>query len=164
MRICECVCVLKVYVASSFKLIKKVETVVSALERAGHEITVKWWAREYVIDGEIVHTQVLKKRNDVLSRDEFYSKPETLRSFAADVYGVKSADVFVFVAADEPRKFTGANVELGIAIGDKIPCYALGSLELSVLYYPVCHCGSIGALLRALAKYERFKDCTTNTR
>ncbi|GAH75200.1 unnamed protein product, partial [marine sediment metagenome] len=40
----------------------------------------------------------------------------------------------------------------GIAIGDNKPCYALGNLELSVLYYPVHHCDTIGVLLDELAR------------
>ncbi len=36
---------MRIYVASSFKLVEKVKSAVEALEEAGHEITVKWWAQ-----------------------------------------------------------------------------------------------------------------------
>lgn len=145
---------MKVYVASSFSLIPKVEKVVAELEKAGHKITVKWWAREYEIEGEHIHTQILKKVNNSLSTAEFYSKPETKFSFDADVQGVKDADIFIFVAQDKRRAYNGANVELGIALGQGIPCFALGLLDLSVLYYPVIHCESIEELLKKICARE----------
>ena len=59
---------MKVYLASSFALIPRVETVASILERRGHEITCKWWSREYYIPGEgKIKTTVLKERTRTLS-------------------------------------------------------------------------------------------------
>jgi len=138
---------LKIYVASTFGLIPDVETVVAALEHAGHEITVKWWAREYEIDGELIPTTTLKLINHVLTPGEFYAKPETKFSFNSDFNGIKDADAFVFVAARAARAYNGANIELGIAIGDSKPCFSLGTLDLSVLYYPVTQCRTINELL-----------------
>ena len=129
---------MKFYVASSFTLIEKVEKVVKALELAGHTITVKWWDREYHIEGEgLVNTQVLKKRFNELQQNDFYSKPETKFSFESDFKGVIEADVFLFVADDTPRKYNGANVELGIALANYKLCLSVGVLENSVLYYPI---------------------------
>lgn len=142
---------MKIYIASSFKLIDKVKAVCDWLEYEGHEITEKWWSRPYTIKSiGTIHTTDLKKIYDGLESDEFYSKPETKSSFELDFVGVKNADAFVFVADDKPRKFNGANIELGIAIGRGIPCLALGELENSVLYFPVIRCRDIYRLLSVL--------------
>jgi len=132
---------MRVYIASSFSLLDQVKAVAEVLEREGHSITVKWWDRKYDIPGERgVHTVELKKRYDELDPDEFYSKPETWFSYESDAQGVKDADALVFVADAEPRKFNGAAVELGMALGAEKPCYLLRCLENSVLYAPVIRC------------------------
>ena len=77
-------------------------------------------------------------------------RPETYWSFVSDFEGVKDADIFVFIAGSEPRKFNGANVELGIALGDLKPCFVIGELEISVLYYLVTRCSDVEELIRAL--------------
>jgi len=143
---------MKIYVASSFRLVERVISTVEALEKAGHEITVKWWERMYDIPGERtpVQTVDLKKRYEALSPDEFYERPETLISFKSDFEGVKDAEAFVFVADEEPRKFNGANVELGIAMGDLKPCFCIGELETSVLYYPVIRCSDVEEVIEIM--------------
>lgn len=140
---------MKIYIASSFKLIDRVEWLAHELESLGHEITVKWWAREYEIPGEIapVKTTELKERYEFLTPDDFYARPETKLSFDSDVKGVKEAQALIFMADDEPRAYNGANIELGIAIGENIPCFSLGELEKSVLYYPVLRCKTVPELL-----------------
>ncbi len=145
---------MKIYVASSFKLVEKVKSAVEALEEAGHEITVKWWARMFDIPGERdqVQTTDLKERYESLSQDEFYERKETFVSFASDYWGVKEADVFLIVADSTPRKFNGANVELGIAISDRKPCFSIGELETSVLYYPVIRCSDIDEVIQILGE------------
>ena len=146
---------MRFYLASSFKLLDRVEELAEALEGLGHEITVKWWARKYDIPGErAVHTTELKKRWDNLGVEEFYGKPETIYSYEADRQGVKDADVLVFVASEKPRKFNGAAVELGIALGDEKPCYLLGELETSVLYAPLIRCRDSEDLIAKLQEVQ----------
>ncbi len=144
---------MRIYVASSFKLVEKVKSAVEALEKAGHEITVKWWDRMYDIPGErdLVQTMELKERYESLSPDEFYERRETCISFMSDFKGVKNADVFLIVADSVPRKFNGANVELGIAMSDRKPCFSIGQLETSVLYYPVIRCSEIDEVIGIMA-------------
>lgn len=135
---------MKLYLASSFTLIERVERASNYLEKEGHKITVKWWSRKYNIDGEReVCTTILKKENDLLDIEEFYKTPECKYSFESDLKGVKDADAFIFIADHNPRSYNGANVELGIAIGDNKPCFVLGNLTKSVLYYPVVRCKSL---------------------
>lgn len=139
---------MKFYIASSFSLIPKVVDVEEALEEAGHSITTKWWKRAYLVPFEgLVQTTELKKRYDSLAPTEFYLKPECEISYDLDFKGVKDAEALVFVADDAPRAYNGANVELGIALGDKKPCLSIGALQNSVLYHPVIKCSNIQELL-----------------
>ncbi len=147
---------MRIYVASSFKLLDRVKELVRLLEIEGHTITVKWWSREYNIPGEgKVITTELKRRYEELDPEDFYARPETSRSYYADFQGVKDAQAFIFVAADEPRAYNGANVELGIALGDHIPCFSIGALEKSVLYYTVTKCISTFELISCLRELGR---------
>jgi len=142
---------MKVYLASSFALIPRVEELTLALENAGHQITVRWWSREYDIPGEgKVKTTDLKKRYKKLKQEEFYGHPETEFSYRADLKGVEDADAFIFVAGKAPRPFNGANVELGLALAWGKPCYVYGILPNSVMYWNTTRCDSISALIEAL--------------
>lgn len=139
---------MRIYVASSFSLLPKVERVVQALENAGHEITVKWWKRIYdTRDLGKKETQELKKLFEDLDPDEFYGRPETRRSFMADLQGIEDADDFVLVADDTPRNYGGANIELGYAMGCGKDCFSIGALENSALYWAVERCKTIDELI-----------------
>lgn len=144
-----------VYIASSFSLTERVDEVAKALDAAGHEITIRWWDRCFEVEGEgEVHTQILKTRYDALSPAEFYGKPTTDDAFLTDFLAVKSADALIWVAEDKPRKFNGAPVEYGIAVGDFKPCFLLGRLENSVMYAPLTPCEDVDQLLIALERHR----------
>jgi len=146
---------MKIYIASSFNLIQKVELVCKALEKLGYEITEKWWKRVYQTGtGDLVETSDLKKKYDSLSMDEFYSRPECRLSYWKDFKGVKKADILVFVADDKPRAYNGANIELGIALGDRKRCFSIGVLDNSVLYYEVVKTKNIMELLSQINFYN----------
>lgn len=149
---------MKVYVASSFRLLEKVKDISDVLEKSGFEITVKWWDRIYEIDGEHIKTTDLRESYRTLTSEEFYNKHETRLSYFADYHGIKNADVFVFVASDIPRKYNGANIELGIALGEGIKCFSIGNLENSVLYYPVVKCKNKKDLLKRLYVYKKWYE------
>lgn len=141
---------MKIYVASSFSLIPKVEWVVKALEEAGHEITAKWWDRIYdTRDLGKKETQELKKLFEDLDPDEFYRRPETSRSFMADLQGIEDADDFVLVAPDIKSRsaLVGGNIELGYAYGCGKDCFSIGALENSALYWAVKRCKTIDELI-----------------
>ena len=142
---------MKFYLASSFKLIDKVQEVCEAIEGYGHSITVKWWSREYDIPNEgKVNTIVLHNRYESMTYEEFYNRPETRRSYLDDFKGIVQADIFIFVADEIPRKYNGANVELGIALANNLMCFSIGNLELSPLYYDVLRRNSIEDILKEL--------------
>lgn len=146
---------MKVYIASAFSLIEKVQAACDRLEEEGHEITVKWWTREYDILGEgKVKTTTLKERYNDLEPDKFYLLPETERSYDADFNGVLEASAFLFVADDEARAYNGANIELGIALGGSKHCFSIGKLSNSVLYFEVVQCSSIEEVLNHLRYLE----------
>ena len=135
----------KVYIASSFSLVDKIERAVKILEEAGHEIVVKWWTR-----------YDLKKKFEVLEPDEFYAEPECANAYERDFNGVMLCDVLLFVADDEPRYYTGANVELGIALGNAIRCMSVGKLRNSALYYNVYRAKDMDDVIYTLKHLEEF--------
>ena len=145
---------MKLYLASSFKLVDKVEHIADFLESQGFSITEKWWNRIYEIEGKEIVTTDLKKINDDYPPHKFYDLPETIKSFYLDFEGVMNADAFVFIASEELRKYNGASVELGLALGCKIPCYLLGKLENSVLFTPLIRCRDSFDLLGKLTDYS----------
>ena len=142
---------MKFYLASSFKLIEKVEAAAQVIEGWGHSITEKWWKRPYQVEGlGVVETADLKEIYEALTPEEFYAKPETKFSFEADYRGIVNADVFLFIADDKPRKYNGANVELGIALAESKYCACIGVLEKSVLYCTVKMFKTVEELLEFL--------------
>lgn len=109
------------------------------LEREGHEILVKWWTR---LD--------LKKKLAPLDPDAFYRNPECAYAYERDFNGVMDCDVFLFVADDTPRAYNGANVELGIALGNSKRALSIGRLANSALYWPVYRCKDMDEVLEML--------------
>lgn len=147
---------MKVYIGSSFSLIDKVEQVADLVESFGHEITEKWWKRVYQVEGlGKTQTNNLKKVYDGLTWDEFFAKSETSASFIKDFHGVKNADAMIFVADDKPRKFNGASIEAGIAIGDDKPVYLLGELQTSVMFASMIKCVDKMELIGRLQRLQK---------
>lgn len=136
---------MKIYIASSFSLIEKVEKACKLLEEAGHEILVKWWTRLH-----------LKQKFDILEPDEFYEEPECGIAYERDFNGIMNCDVLFFVADDKPRCYTGANVELGIALGNAKRCISIGRLQNSALYWAVYRAKDIDEVLEMLDMLEEF--------
>ncbi len=142
---------MKVYIASSFDLIPLVKVVAEALIFNGHKITEKWWNREYDVDGiGRVKTTHIKELYNELSDEAFYKKPETKESYLLDLKGIEEADSFILVSGLSPRKFNGANIELGYALANGLLCLSIGELEKSVMYWDVIRCHSVTDLMIAL--------------
>ena len=135
---------MKIYLASSFSLIPRIEAVCKELESVGHEITVKWWERLH-----------LKMDLAPLSPEVFYNHPETAYAYNRDFKGIVDADILVFVADEKERSFNGANVELGIALALNKPCFCVGVLPNSALYYPVIFTKDIQDLVQSIYHYEK---------
>lgn len=131
---------MKFYLASSFSLIKKVEFVCQVLENEGHQVTVKRWER-----------LGLKKQFEVLSPDDFYAEPECKYAFERDLEGIKESDALIFIAANHPRSYNGANVEVGMAFGLGKPVFSLGILTNSAMYWGVKRCVTVHDILQEIA-------------
>lgn len=150
---------MKFYLASSFKFIKQVKKVATVLEMDGHEITEKWWCRPYQVEGlGEIETSELKEIYENLSHYDFYKKPETRTSYWKDFQGIIDADAFIFVASfEEERKYNGASVEYGIALGLDKPCGVFGFLEKSVLFWPLMNLPSLQSIREWANKLEEQK-------
>jgi len=132
---------MKIYLASNFDLSETVEFISKNLESEGHTITVKWWSK----DGFDMRDKKMNQNSNA-----FYEDKICRMIFERDFEGILEADAFVFVADFIPRKYNGANVEYGIAIGANKPCFSIGKLENSALYYPIIKCESLNDLITKL--------------
>jgi nucleoside 2-deoxyribosyltransferase len=137
---------MRIYLAGSFDLIPEVEAVCDSLERAGHTILVKWWGK----DG----FDMRDKKMDQTS-DSFYKDPVCKQIFERDLAGVLEADVLVIVAGATPKKFNGAIAGYGIAVAHGKPCFSIGRLENSAMYYPIRQCDSLKELMSMLDAANR---------
>jgi len=125
---------MKFYLASSFALKDTVQDVAEILENLGHSVTVKWWLKDY--------------KKILLSDDDWYDHPDVGRISQRNFEGIRSADVFLFIAdKSAPRKFNGANIEFGYAYALRKPCFAIGLLERSAMYVPMKRCSSLSEVL-----------------
>jgi nucleoside 2-deoxyribosyltransferase len=115
---------MKFYLASSFDLVERVKKVAEILRKHGHEITCEWWVRDY-------------KDMIWMSDDEWYEHFKVQEISKRNFDAVSKADVLLLVAGDTPRKFNGANIELGYALALGKPCYSIGKLERSAMYVSV---------------------------
>ena len=132
---------MKVYLASKFKLKERVKKIAKELEKSGHEITVKWWTRDYK----------KLKLNDY----DWYRDDRIFKVCSRNYRGVVDADVVVLVCHESrSQKFTGANIEIGIAMGLKKEVYSIGKLERSAMYSMVRQTTNISELLNGLRHYQ----------
>jgi len=148
---------MKIYLASSFKFIPRIERLTNLLEIDGFEITLKWWKRIYQTEelGQ-VKTSDLKKIYADLDPSEFYSKPETKQSYLSDLKAIEESEALILVAPDKASRndFVGANIELGYALALGIHCLSIGELNKSAMYHGVKKCETYIDLLSELKLLE----------
>jgi len=137
---------MKLYLASSFSLKEKVDSLSKTLENLGFIIPCKWWTGLDFIPSE---GKLLSDMRDETISD-FYSHPATRNAFERDKKAIEDCDAFVFVADDEVKPYNGANVELGMAIAYGKTCLCVGKLKNSAMYYPLVQFDSIPKLISAL--------------
>lgn len=123
-----------VYLASSFSLTDRVQHIYEAITSEGHRVPDVWWNED------------LKEID--LPDDEWYEHPD-VQGIAQRHWGsIQRADTYVLVCPPEtPKKYNGANVELGYAHALDLDCYAVGALERSAMYCPVTRVDSVDELL-----------------
>lgn len=137
---------MKIYVSGQISDIANIQTIQTALRKAGHTITHDWTANE-------VGDMRIETREDKLQN----SKEAGLRA-QKDIEGVMSSDVFV-VCTDNQQRGSGMYAELGAALAchastGRPRIYAIGSLNhLSVFYlHPaVQHVSNVDELIINLA-------------
>jgi len=125
---------MKVYLASSFDLIRKVKAIAETLKEKGHTVTVEWWHRDY--------------KKLPLADVDWYEDIKVKAISKRNFQGIREADIFVLVApTTTSKKFNGANIELGYALALEKPCFSVGHLQRSAMYVSVTKCDSIEEIL-----------------
>ena len=133
---------MKFYLASKFALKDNVRRLCAILEAGGHQVPDVWWN----IDG---------KNHPEQDNRKWHSLPMVRAIAIRHWNSIAQADALILVSHPEtPMTFTGANVEVGYAIGKGIPVFSIGKLERSGMYSPVIQCETIDELLEAISIYS----------
>ena len=108
----------RIYIAASFEQKDQVKALLEELKSAGHTITADW----------TVHQEIAQLKSDG-------ERQALKRQYAIeDTEGVASATVYALLVGE--RKSTGAHIELGIALGAKVPhIFLIGRPDDSQLFY-----------------------------
>lgn len=129
----------EVYLGSSFSLTERVERVHEALLENGHYVTDMWW-----------DNAALSNEHPAAGTDAYYRLPEVEEMARRHFHHLRRCEAFVLVADEDPRRYNGANIELGYAIAQGVPTFAYGSLQRSAMYHPVGRFDELGSLIEAL--------------
>lgn len=136
-----------VYLASSFSLRDRVQFVCDSLETHGFAVPDQWW---HDADGQADLKEIDK------SDDLWYQDERVIEKANQHWSTINVVDAFVLVApAHDTKKFNGANIELGYAIANDLPCFAVGRLERSAMYQPVTQVGNSQQLIDELGELDR---------
>jgi len=128
---------MKIYIASSFELLPYVKEIAETLENLGHTITRKWWTFDY------------KTIN--IPDKEWYKLQEVKKCSLLNFKAIQETDCLLLVAHPfVPKKFNGANIELGYALALGKPCFSIGKLQRSAMYVPVTKCKDLKEFLKWL--------------
>jgi len=126
---------MKFYLASSFELIEIVKDVANKLVELGHIVTVEWWHKDF--------------KKLCLPEKNWYKNKRVVDISQKNFRGIEEAGIFILISHPTvPRKFNGANIELGYALALKKDCYSLGKLERSAMYVPITKYSSLSQILR----------------
>lgn len=134
---------MKFYLASSFKLRPFVETTAKCLTALGHEIPDVWWN--------------IDAKNDPEKDDRrWHAKPNVQAIAARHWKTIDECDALILVShPTESTRFTGANIELGYAVGRGKTVFTVGAIERSGMYAPAIKCDSITELIDAISIFSR---------
>src|SRR5258708_5672803 len=112
---------MKFYLASSFKNYLELNIIEKELKTLGHEVIDVWWNIDTKSHGP--------QDNDELWYNWSIVKSILIRHFKA----IDNCDALILVSSDQFCKFTGANIEVGYALGKNIPVFSIGKLEKSAM-------------------------------
>lgn len=129
---------MRLYLASSFDYAHICEAVQKAVEAKGHTIPDVWW--------NVRTKDAFKDKSESAFYDSHIVKAIAVRHWRT----IDACDAVVLVSDDSEKAFTGANVEVGYAIGKGIPVLTLGPLKRSAMYCPAIRCDDLADLLDSL--------------
>jgi len=129
---------LKIYLASSFDLAARCAVIEKSLKELGHTVPDVWWN--------------IRTKNDFTNNkdDVFYSAPLVQAIAARHWNTIRECDLVILVSGDKERTFTGANVEVGYALGLGKTVLSIGHLKRSAMYVPIIKCWDMTGLLYAI--------------
>jgi nucleoside 2-deoxyribosyltransferase len=129
---------MRLYLASSFDCAALCLATQKAVEARGHTVPDVWWN--------------VKTKDDFkkASESEFYDSHIVKAIAVRHWRTIDSCDAVILVSDDAKRQFTGANVEVGYAIGKGIPVLIVGPVKRSAMYCPATRCADVVELLNAL--------------
>jgi nucleoside 2-deoxyribosyltransferase len=135
---------MNIYIASSFELKDKVLDLVKKLEAKGHKITCRWWLIDF------------KKEVQTETLEDWYSVPLIRVICTRSLRSIDRSDALILVCPDNaPRKFNGANIELGYAIARNIPVISFGQIDQSAMYESLIRTHTFAELFTVLAELEK---------
>ena len=134
---------MKIYLASSFDKESKqmVKDLSTELKARGHTITCEWWHVDY------------KSALEIEDDEEWYSHPMTRTIYQRSFKAIIDADMLILVAPKK-KKFNGATIEVGIALGNYKPVVCFGQLERSGMFEPIIRCPTWQDLHKVLYEFE----------
>jgi hypothetical protein len=132
---------MRIYIASAFRFSESVKALAKELERRGHIITCRWWLKDY------------KEALGIDDDEEWFGQPIIRTIYLRSFKAIETANMLILVA-DEKTKFNGANIEVGIALGQHKPVIVLGELERSAMYEPLIRCPTMKELDESLQEFE----------
>ena len=136
---------MKFYIASSFALKMECIKVQHQIREnlTGCSIPDIWWN---------IDAKEIPAEND----EAWHSLPEVKAIAERHWKTIRECDAVILVShPTEPRKFTGANIEVGYALGRGIPVFSVGHLERSGMYSPVIRCKDVDELIKSLRIFTR---------
>jgi len=131
---------MKIYLAGSFDAKDKIQKVSEMLKKEGHSITVEWWKKDF-------------KKIDVPDA-EWYNLPQIKEVRIRNFNGIDEADALILVSSDIKKKYNGANIEIGYAIGKGKYVIIFGTVERSAMYHGCMMFATIEGLINRLKRLD----------
>jgi nucleoside 2-deoxyribosyltransferase len=133
----------KIYLASSFSLLKEVEQLAGELARRGHELTCRWWTKSF-------------HETNTVANGGFYGKATIRAVGLRNLMKIDQADLLIFLTSTTKlEKHTGGNIEVGYAFGKNKPVIIVGIIKESAMYSPAIHVDTVAELWPVLEEFER---------
>ncbi len=134
---------MKIYLASSFGLLKEVEALAGELARRGHTLTCRWWTKSF-------------HETNTVANGGFYSKATIRAVGMRNLKKIDQADMLIFLTSTTKlEKHTGGNIEVGYAFGKNKPVIIVGVIKESAMYSPAIHVDTVAELWPVLEEFER---------